>query len=136
MSAEFSAGGVVVRRFRGRPFAAVIITNKGAVALPKGHPDGDESALEAAVREVREETGLEAEPVEKLDDVRYWYVRRGERRFKIVRFFLLRYRSGSVRDHDREVVSAHWIPLADAPQRLTYPGEREIAVRALDVVSR
>ncbi len=136
MSAEFSAGGVVVRRFRGRPFAAVIITKKGAVALPKGHPDGDESALEAAVREVREETGLEAEPVEKLDDVRYWYVRRGERRFKIVRFFLLRYRSGSVRDHDHEVVSAHWIPLADAPQRLTYPSEREIALRALEVVSR
>jgi 8-oxo-dGTP pyrophosphatase MutT (NUDIX family) len=133
---EFSAGGVVVRRFRGRPFVAVITTHKQALALPKGHPDGDESAAEAALREVREETGLHAELVEKLDDVRYWYVRKGERRFKIVRFFLLRYRGGSVRDHDDEVASAGWIPLADAPHRLSYPGEREIAQRAAAALSR
>ena len=136
MRTEFSAGGVVVRRFRGRPFLAVITTHKGAIALPKGHPDRDESAAEAAIREVREETGLQAELVEKLDDVRYWYVSKGERRFKIVRFFLLRYRRGSVRDHDHEVVTAGWMPLAEAPERLTYPGERKVAVRALEAVCR
>ena len=133
---EFSAGGVVVRRFRGRPHIAVITTHKGAIALPKGHPGRDESAAEAAVREVREETGLDAELVEKLDDVRYWYALRGERRFKIVRFFLLRYRSGSVRNHDDEVASAGWIPLEEAPERLTYPGERQVAARVLEAVGR
>jgi 8-oxo-dGTP pyrophosphatase MutT (NUDIX family) len=133
---EFSAGGVVVRRFRGRSFVAVITTHKGALALPKGHPDGDESAADAAVREVREEAGLEAELVGKLDDVRYWYVKKGERRFKIVRFFLLRYRSGSVRDHDDEVASAGWIPLEEAPQRLSYRGERGVAERAIAALSR
>ena len=136
MRSEFSAGGVVIRRFRGRPFVAVITTHKQALALPKGHPDGGESAAQAATREVREETGLLAEVVEKLDDVRYWYFRKGERRFKVVSFFLLRYRSGSVANHDHEVESAGWIPLEDAPRRLSYAGEREIAERAIAALSR
>lgn len=136
MKAEFSAGGVAVRRFRGRPFVAVITTFKGALALPKGHPLAGESAADAAIREVREEAGVATRLVEPLDDVRYWYVRDGRRRFKIVRFFLLSYRSGRVSDHDDEVASAAWLPLADAPARLTYPGERDVAARAVAVVSR
>jgi 8-oxo-dGTP pyrophosphatase MutT (NUDIX family) len=136
LRAEFSAGGLVVRRFRGRPFVAVIRTSKQALALPKGHPHEGESAADAALREVREETGLQAELVEKLDDIRYWYQRRGERQFKVVRFFLLRYRSGSVRDHDDEVESAEWIALEEAPERLTYPSERGVAARALAALSR
>lgn len=136
MKPEFSAGGVAVRRFRGRPFAAVITTFKGALALPKGHPDGDESAADAALREVREEAGIETVLVEKLDDTRYWYVKRGERRLKVVSFFLLRYRSGSVSDHDHEVAGAAWIPLEDLPERLSYPGERAIAKRAIEVLAR
>ena len=131
MIREFSAGGVVVRRFRGRPFVAVVRVRDDILALPKGHPDGDESAIEAARREVREETGLEAELVEKLGDIRYWYWREGERVLKIVSFFLFRWRSGTVRDRDREVEDAAWIPLADAPGRLAYRGERDMAVAAL-----
>ena len=136
MNPEFSAGGVAVRRFRGRPFVAVITTFKGALALPKGHPDPGESAVDAALREVREEAGIDTVLLEKLDDTRYWYVKRGERRFKIVTFFLLRYRSGSVRHHDDEVSSASWIPLEEAPQRLSYPGERDVAARATEVLAR
>jgi 8-oxo-dGTP pyrophosphatase MutT (NUDIX family) len=128
---EFSAGGVVVRRFHGRPFICAVRPKPGVLALPKGHPDDGESSIEAATREVREETGLVAEPVEKLGDVRYWYVWKGERVLKIVSFFLFRYRSGSVRDHDHEVESAEWIPLAEAPSRLAYKGEREMAELAL-----
>jgi 8-oxo-dGTP pyrophosphatase MutT (NUDIX family) len=128
---EFSAGGVVVRRMQGRPFVAVVRVRDQILALPKGHPDGDESAAEAARREVREETGLEAEPVERLGDVKYWYVRDGERVMKIVAFFLFRYRSGSVENHDHEVEEALWIPLADAPARLAYKGEREMAAAAI-----
>jgi 8-oxo-dGTP pyrophosphatase MutT (NUDIX family) len=128
---EFSAGGVVVRRFRGKPFLCAVRPRADVLALPKGHPDPGESSIEAATREVREETGLVAEPEEKLGDVRYWYVWKGERILKIVSFFLFRYRSGSVRDHDHEVESAEWIPLAEAPSRLAYKGEREMAELAL-----
>ena len=135
MKPELSAGGVVIRRFRSRAFVATICPRKDSdvLALPKGHPDSGESMEEAARREVREETGLDAEPLEKLGDVRYFYFKRRtrERVFKIVSFYLFRYRSGSVRDHDDEVVSAQWIPLEDAPQRLAYNGEREMAVKAL-----
>jgi 8-oxo-dGTP pyrophosphatase MutT (NUDIX family) len=132
MRREFSAGGVVIRRFHGRPFLCAVRLKDGTVlALPKGHPSGDESAVEAAAREVREETGLEAEPVEKLGDIRYWYVWEGERVLKIVSFFLFRYRRGTIHDHDQEVEGAEWIPLEEAPDRLAYKGEREMAAAAL-----
>ena len=132
MEREFSAGGLVVRSFRGRPFLAAVRVKGGTVlALPKGHIDPGESAEQAAKREVREETGLDAEPVEKLGDIRYWYSRGGERVLKVVSFYLFRYRSGSVRDHDHEVDSAEWVPLEEAPRLLAYKGEREMAEAAL-----
>jgi 8-oxo-dGTP pyrophosphatase MutT (NUDIX family) len=129
---EFSAGGLVLRRFRGRPFIAAIRLKDGSVlALPKGHPDPGESMADAAAREVREETGLEATLVDRLEDVKYWYTRDGERVMKLVAFFLFRYRSGSIRDHDHEVLSAEWVPLEDAPKLLSYRGERAVAAAAL-----
>jgi 8-oxo-dGTP pyrophosphatase MutT (NUDIX family) len=128
---EFSAGGVVVRQMRGREFVAVVRVRDEILALPKGHPDGDETSAQAAQREVREETGLEAELVERLGDVKYWYVRGGERVMKIVAFFLFRYRAGSVENHDHEVEEALWIPLEEAPRRLAYKGEREMADAAI-----
>jgi 8-oxo-dGTP pyrophosphatase MutT (NUDIX family) len=134
MIREFSAGGVVVRQMQGREFVAVVRVRDEILALPKGHPNGNETAADAARREVREETGLEAELVEKLGDVRYRYVRGGNRVSKSVAFFLFRYRSGNVRDHDHEVEEALWIPLEEAPERLAYKGEREMAVAALSRV--
>jgi 8-oxo-dGTP pyrophosphatase MutT (NUDIX family) len=133
---EFSAGGVVVRRFRGRQFlCAVRVKNGTVLALPKGHIDPGETAAQAAEREVREETGVRATLVEKLGPVRYWYVRDGERVLKVVTFFLFRYRSGSVRDYQAsEVDGAEWIPLEDAPRLLAYKGEREMAVAALSTL--
>jgi 8-oxo-dGTP pyrophosphatase MutT (NUDIX family) len=129
---EFSAGGVTVRTFHGRPFVAAVRVKDGTVlALPKGQIDAGERAAEAAAREVREEAGVTGELVEKLGDVRYWYQRDGERVLKVVSFFLFRYRSGSVRDHDREVDSAEWVPLEDARRLLEYKGEREMAEAAL-----
>ena len=87
---EFSAGGVVVR---GEEVAVVVPhrrspDGKRVLALPKGHPDGDESMVDAARREVREEAGVDGELVEKLGDVRYWYQRGGRRVFKVVSFYL------------------------------------------------
>jgi 8-oxo-dGTP pyrophosphatase MutT (NUDIX family) len=128
---EFSAGGVVVRQMRGRAFVAVVRVRDEILALPKGHPDGDETSAQAAQREVREETGLEADVLERLGDVKYWYVRGGERVMKVVAFFLFRYRSGSVENHDHEVEEALWIPLEEAPRRLAYKGEREMADAAI-----
>jgi 8-oxo-dGTP pyrophosphatase MutT (NUDIX family) len=128
---EFSAGGVVVRNMRGRPFFAAVRVKDGAVlALPKGHIDPGESAAEAAAREVREETGVTGDLIEKIDDIRYWYVRGGTRVLKVVSFFLFSYCSGSVRDHDHEVDSAEWVPLAEARTLLSYRGEKEVAAAA------
>ena len=133
MEREFSAGGLCVRSMRGGDYVAAIRIKGGKVlALPKGNIDPGEKAPQTARREVREEAGVDGDMVGKLGDVKYWYVRRDKTRvFKIVSFFLLRYRSGSVEDHDHEVDSAEWVPLEDAPRLLEYKGEREMAAAAL-----
>jgi 8-oxo-dGTP pyrophosphatase MutT (NUDIX family) len=134
---EFSAGGVVVRDGE----VAVVVPlrdssdRRRVLALPKGHIDPGESMKEAAAREVREETGLDAELVEKLGDVRYWYQRAGRRIFKVVAFYLFRYRSGSVDDHDQEIEEVRWMPLEEATRELSFPGEREMVARALSRLS-
>ena len=135
---EFSAGGVVVRDGR---CIVIVPTRRAAdgsrvLALPKGHPDGAESAADAALREVREETGVDAALVEKLGDIRYWYMRGGRRIAKVVSFFLLDYVSGELDDHDHEVERAEWMALDEAARRLTYQGERDMVVAGGRVLSR
>jgi 8-oxo-dGTP diphosphatase len=116
---------------------AIVPARKGApseqLALPKGHPDGDETELEAAVREVREETGVEAEPIEKLGEIEYTYERHGRPIDKRVVFYLFEYRSGELA-HDHEIEDVHWIPIAEAVHSLTHAGEREMVRRALSRV--
>src|SRR5271167_287949 len=105
---------------------------RAVFALPKGLVDAGEKPQAAAVREVREETGVVAEPVTKLADNKYVYVRSwgdGERVFKIVSFYLMRYVSADMRI---EVVRAVWIPLTDAAKQLAYSNERKVLRQAQD----
>jgi len=147
---EFSAGGVVVRQMRGRWWLAAIepagrsaAGGKAVLALPKGLVDPGEKPEETALREVREETGLATTPVTKLGDIKYVYTRSwagGERVFKVVSFYLLRYQSGELGEIAPEmrieVGGARWILLNDAPLQLAYKGEREMAAKALEYVTR
>jgi 8-oxo-dGTP pyrophosphatase MutT (NUDIX family) len=138
---EISSGGLVVRRMRVRWWLAAIRPGgkpEGVWALPKGLVGRGEDPEATALREVKEETGLEGEPVTKLGDVRYVYTRAGERIFKVVSFYLVRYRRGRIGDvppeHAHEIEEARWLPLEDAPRLLAYRGEREMADQALAYV--
>jgi 8-oxo-dGTP pyrophosphatase MutT (NUDIX family) len=135
---EFSAGGVLVRRVRGEwKLAAIRPAGKkpGLWALPKGNIGRGEESAQTAVREVMEETGATGRVVAKLGDVRYVYTWGGERIFKVVSFFLLRYSSGRLGDLPpataHEVGEARWLPLDEAPKLLAYKGEREMAEKAI-----
>jgi len=137
---EFSAGGVVVRRLRREwRVAAIRPAGKDVWALPKGIVDAGEKPPETALREVREETGVDGRLLEKLGDIRYVYTWDGERIFKVVSFFLIRYSRGRLGDiapeMRHEVDDARWLPLADAPRLLAYGGERQMATRAWEILA-
>ncbi|MGB7601787.1 MAG: NUDIX domain-containing protein [Candidatus Sulfotelmatobacter sp.] len=114
---------------------------KPVLALPKGLVDPGEKPAETAVREVFEETGIIADLVVKLADIKYVYSRTwgdGQRVFKIVSFYLMLYRSGRINqivpEMRIEVAGARWILLQDAPKLLAYKGEKQMAQRALEYV--
>jgi 8-oxo-dGTP pyrophosphatase MutT (NUDIX family) len=159
MLREISAGGVVIKNREGAWWMAAIeppgdhlreIEAKSApktkpktvLALPKGLVDPGEKPIETALREVYEETGIQADLITKLADIKYVYTRAwsdGARVFKIVTFYLMRYRSGRINqiteDMRIEVARALWVPLADAPKQLAYKGEKQMAKKALEYVS-
>jgi len=137
MRREFSAGAVLVRRLEGRWVVAAIRPGgkpPGTWALPKGRIDEGERAEATALREVAEETGAHGESLGKLGDVKYWFVWEGERVFKVVSFFLVRYAGGRLGDvpeeHRHEVAEARWLPLDEAPRLLAYRGEQDMARQA------
>src|SRR5947207_9090290 len=103
-------------------------------ALPKGHIDEGERGEATALREVTEETGVRGRSLGKLGDVRYWFNWQGERVFKVVSFFLVRYAGGRLGDvpaeHRHEVAEVRWLPLDDASSLLAYSGEQEMAAKA------
>jgi 8-oxo-dGTP pyrophosphatase MutT (NUDIX family) len=133
MEREFSAGGVAVRRMRGRWWMAAIVPRgkPKVLALPKGLVEPGEATADTALRETLEETGLRADHVAKLGDIRYVYTRQGVRIFKVVSFHLLRVRGGRLGEIDEsmrlEVEDAHWLPL---PSTAGCPTEASARSRA------
>ncbi|MCA1615527.1 MAG: NUDIX domain-containing protein [Acidobacteria bacterium] len=137
---QVSAGGVAFRRAAGGRVEVALIS-VGARALwqlPKGLVGPRESPEAAALREVREEAGVECELLARIDTAEYWYYGGtrgsggGERvRFhKFVHFYLMRYASGDVADHDAEVNEARWFEIGEACAALAFKTERQIAERA------
>ena len=151
MLREFSAGALVLRHMQNRWWAAVIEPGregepedrKDLAALPKGNIDEGEKPVEAAVREVLEETGITARPVTKLADIKYVYSRKwsdNAKIFKVVSFYLMKYQSGQIGDIKpnmrHEVRRAYWLPLEEAAKRLSYSGEKDVAKKALEYLKK
>jgi 8-oxo-dGTP pyrophosphatase MutT (NUDIX family) len=133
---EISAGGVVYRRDARSDEIDVALaarrTRQGDLVwgLPKGEIEKGETSEGAAVREVREETGLDAEIEDGLGSIRYFYVWEGDRVRKTVHFFLMRATGGDVSAHDHEMEDVRWFPLVEALALAAYRGEREVLERA------
>jgi 8-oxo-dGTP pyrophosphatase MutT (NUDIX family) len=133
---EVSAGGVVYRR-DGEALEVLLAarrTRRGDLAwgLAKGGIELDESIEDAAIREVREETGIDAEIEDSLGETRYFYVWDDVRVRKVVHFFLMRAVGGDTNDHDDEMEDVRWFPLERALKRAAYKGEREVLARAAE----
>lgn len=136
---QISAGGVAFRKQDGRIDVALIsVGEENRWQLPKGLVDKGESTEDAALREVREEAGIETEIMTRIDKVEYWYFwkENGQRiRYhKFVYFYLLRYKAGDVRDHDHEVNDARWVDIDDAIEMLAFDNEKKIMEKAKGLI--
>src|SRR5215467_7321273 len=138
---QVSAGGVAYRSKRDKTEVALIRVGVDLRwQLPKGRVDAGESPEEAALREVREEAGIEAEIICPLETSEYWYVSgkgdKSVRLHKFVHFYLMKYLSGSTKDHDDEVEDAQWVDIDKAVRLLAFEGERVIVEKAYEHLSR
>jgi len=136
---QISAGGVAFRWKEAEPEIVIVsVKPKLRWQLPKGIVDPGESPEIAAVREVREEAGVEAERLGLIETIEYWY--RSEkfgkpvRYHKFVHFYLLEYRSGDVLNHDHEIEEARWVNFDEAIELLEFKGEREVVEKARQMI--
>lgn len=137
---QISAGGVAFRRVGSRIDVALIsVGEQNRWQLPKGIVDRDETTEAAATREVREEAGVETEMLGLIDKVEYWYFSKEQgarvRFHKFVYFYLLRYLSGDVADHDREVNEARWVEIDVAREMLAFDSEKKMVARSIEMIA-
>ncbi len=138
---EYSAGGVVYRKNPDGKIQVLLVSVKGVWTIPKGLIDKGERKEEAAIREVKEEGGVEGEIVDFIDRVEYWYVwpdETGEKvkRHKTVYHYLLKYKGGDPSRHDFEVDDARWFDIEDAIKVVKYPTDRKVLKKALEMIRR
>ncbi len=128
-----AAGGVVLRG-AGDALEVIIAGRESdrTWVFPKGTPDGGETIEETALREVREESGLDVDIVRPIGTIDYWFAVPGERVHKIVHFFLMRSSGGDTSRHDHEYDDVRWVTVADARRMLTYDTYRDMLDRAID----
>lgn len=135
---ETSAGGLVLEQAGGISRGALIgrLDRRGRLlwSLPKGHVEAGETAEQAAVREVEEETGIAGRIVAPLGTIDFWFVADGRRIHKTVHHFLLRAIGGALSDADVEVAEVAWVPLDELPGRLAYDDERALVDRVPDLL--
>ena len=138
---QVSAGGVAFRMNEGKAEIAIVAMKPSRRwQLPKGIIDAGETEQQAALREVREEAGIECELVEKIETIEYWYVgdqKGGRVRYhKFVHFFLLKYLSGDVEDHDNEIDEARFVSIDEAVEMLAFKSEKETVKKAQSLIEK
>lgn len=135
MKEVFSAGGVVYKYEEGTLKILSIITKKGKVwSFPKGIIEKNESPEEAAIREIKEETGVDGEIIDEVGEVSYWFIHENEKYFKRVKYFLVRYTGGDINPND-EVETAQWLSPSLSLEILTYENDKEILKKALEKIN-
>jgi len=138
---QVSAGGVAFRRTRNQIQVAIVSVKPSLRwQLPKGIVDPGEMMEVTAVREVREEAGIETDLIDLIETVQYWYQRvqygKRIRYHKYVHFYLLRYRSGNVTDHDHEIAESRWVSFEEALEKLAFKSERDVVEKARSMIEK
>ncbi len=131
---EFSAGGIVFNS-QGQVLVTQHSQNKNW-SFPKGLIDPGQTTQEAAIREVKEEGGVEAEIIDKVGYNKYVYTMEGEKIFKVVTYFLMKYISGDPKDHDWEVSEAGWYTPEDALKQLSFSQDKALLKKALEMYGK
>lgn len=130
MQRDFSAGGIVFKD------GQVLLTQHSTNlywGFPKGHIDAGETSKDAAIREIREEGGIQAEIVDKVGQSNYVYIMNGEKIFKVVTVFLMKYLSGDPKNHDWEVEEAGWFTAEEAMEKLSFSQDKVLLKKALEI---